>query len=186
MNMAKGDINTYNEDDTWKTKVEGSSRAAHTGGTKAEQQAVGRDMTKDRGVEHTVRNLDGTMEQDRIRSERTTAERDEARLTQDIADVEQAVQVALDVTMECARLYGSARDHIKRLFNQVFFERVLVHTDETITVELNEPFATIASTAVQLAAHEEGTTRKSGARALTSFLEAEIGAVAAFFLRQGF
>lgn len=61
MNMAKGDINTYNEDGTWKTKVEGSSRAAHTDGTKAEQQAVGREMAKDRGVEHTVRNLDGTI-----------------------------------------------------------------------------------------------------------------------------
>lgn len=58
-NMAKGDINTYNEGGTWKSKVEGSSRAAHTGGTKAEQQAVGRDMARDRKVEHTIRNLDG-------------------------------------------------------------------------------------------------------------------------------
>lgn len=37
--MAKGDISTYNEDGVWKSKVEGSGRAAHTGGTKAEQQA---------------------------------------------------------------------------------------------------------------------------------------------------
>lgn len=57
--MAKGDISTYNEDGVWKSKVEGSSRAAHTGGTKAEQQAVGREMARDRGVEHTIRNLDG-------------------------------------------------------------------------------------------------------------------------------
>jgi len=61
MNMAKGDINTYNEDDIWKTKVEDSSRAAHAGGNKAEQQAVGRDRAKDRGVEHIVRNLDDTI-----------------------------------------------------------------------------------------------------------------------------
>lgn len=57
--MAKGDISTYNEDGTWKSKVEGSSRAAHTGGTKAEQQAVGRDMARARNVEHTIRNLNG-------------------------------------------------------------------------------------------------------------------------------
>ncbi len=57
--MAAGDISTYNEDGVWKSKVEGSSRAAHAGGTKAEQQAVGRQMAKDRGVEHTIRNLDG-------------------------------------------------------------------------------------------------------------------------------
>jgi hypothetical protein len=59
--MAKGDINTYNEDGVWKSKVEGSSRAAHTGGTKAEQQAIGRQMAQDREVEHTIRKLDGTI-----------------------------------------------------------------------------------------------------------------------------
>lgn len=59
--MAKGDISTYYENKTWKSKVEGSSRAAHTGGTKAEQQAVGRQMAKDRGVEHTIRKTDGTI-----------------------------------------------------------------------------------------------------------------------------
>jgi hypothetical protein len=74
---------------------------------------------------------------------------------------------------------------VKRLFDQVFLARVLVHADETITVELNEPFATIASTAVQLVAHAKSTTRKSGARNLTSFLEAEIGVVSAFFSGKG-
>lgn len=59
--MAKGDIRTYNEDGVWKSKVEGSTRAAHTGGTKADQQAVGRDMAKGRGVEHTITRLDGTV-----------------------------------------------------------------------------------------------------------------------------
>lgn len=57
--MAEGDIRTYNEDGVWKSKVEGSSRAAHAGGTKAEQQAVGRRMAKARGVEHTISKLDG-------------------------------------------------------------------------------------------------------------------------------
>lgn len=57
--MAKGDISTYNEDGTWKSKVEGSSRAAHAGGTKAEQQAIGREMAQGRKVEHTIRNLNG-------------------------------------------------------------------------------------------------------------------------------
>jgi len=59
--MAKGDISTYNEDGVWKSKVEGSGRAAHVGGTKAEQQAVGRKMAQERGVEHTIRKLDGTI-----------------------------------------------------------------------------------------------------------------------------
>lgn len=59
--MAKGDISTYNEDGVWKSKVEGSSRAAHTGGTKAEQQAIGRKMAQERKVEHTIRKVDGTI-----------------------------------------------------------------------------------------------------------------------------
>ncbi|OBF95120.1 hypothetical protein A5790_01895 [Mycobacterium sp. 852002-51152_SCH6134967] len=59
--MAKGDISTYHEGGVWKSKVEGSSRAAHAGGTKAEQAAVGREMAKARRVEHTIRNQDGTI-----------------------------------------------------------------------------------------------------------------------------
>ncbi|WP_457125739.1 DUF2188 domain-containing protein [Mycobacteroides abscessus] len=59
--MAKGDISTYYEDGTWKSKVEGSSRAAHAGGTKAEQQSIGRKMAEGRHVEHTIRKMDGTI-----------------------------------------------------------------------------------------------------------------------------
>jgi hypothetical protein len=53
--MDKGDVSTYNEDGVWKSKIEGSSRAAHAGGTKA----IGQKMARNRGVEHTIRNLDG-------------------------------------------------------------------------------------------------------------------------------
>jgi Uncharacterized protein conserved in bacteria (DUF2188) len=59
--MPEGDIDTYNEDGTWKSKVEGSSRAAHAGGTKAEQTAVGREMAEDREVEHVIKKTDGTV-----------------------------------------------------------------------------------------------------------------------------
>lgn len=59
--MAKGDVSTYNEDGVWKSKVEGSARAAHTGGTKAEQAAVGKKMAKERKVEHAIKKLDGTI-----------------------------------------------------------------------------------------------------------------------------
>lgn len=59
--MPNGDIITYYEDGEWKSKVAGSSRAAHVGGTKAEQQAVGRGMAIDRKVEHEIRKMDGTI-----------------------------------------------------------------------------------------------------------------------------
>jgi hypothetical protein len=59
--MANGDIETYNEDGQWYSRVEGSSRAAHVGGTKAERQAVGRAMAVERQVEQAVKKLDGTI-----------------------------------------------------------------------------------------------------------------------------
>lgn len=59
--MAEGDIETYYEDGTWKNKVQGSSRAANTAPTKAEAQARGREMAKERGVEHVIKNQDGTI-----------------------------------------------------------------------------------------------------------------------------
>jgi len=57
--MPKGDNETYHENGKWKSKVGGSSRAAHVGGTKAEQQAIGREMARKRRVEHVIKNLDG-------------------------------------------------------------------------------------------------------------------------------
>jgi hypothetical protein len=59
--MPNGDIITYYEDGQWKSKVGGNERATHVGGTKAEQQAVGRDMARERKVEHEIRNMDGTI-----------------------------------------------------------------------------------------------------------------------------
>jgi hypothetical protein len=59
--MPDGDIITYHEDGEWKSKVAGSSRAAHVGGTKAEQQAIGREMAIERKAEHEIRNMDGTI-----------------------------------------------------------------------------------------------------------------------------
>ncbi len=59
--MAKGDIETYHEDGQWKNKVQGSSRAANRYATKAEAQSAGRDMARNRRVEHVIKNKDGTI-----------------------------------------------------------------------------------------------------------------------------
>jgi hypothetical protein len=61
--MPKGDVETYFEDERWKNKVEGNTRASNTADTKAEAQAAGRDMAKDRHVEHIIRNKDGEIGQ---------------------------------------------------------------------------------------------------------------------------
>lgn len=59
--MPEGDVETYYEDGKWKNKVEGSSRAANSGDTKAEVQAKGREMAEKRGVEHIIKKQDGTI-----------------------------------------------------------------------------------------------------------------------------
>jgi hypothetical protein len=59
--MAKGDIETYHEDGVWKNRAQGGQRASNTTETKAEAQSAGRQMAIDRGVEHVIKKLDGTI-----------------------------------------------------------------------------------------------------------------------------
>ena len=59
--MAKGDIDPYNEDGQCKNRPQGNDRASSTHRTKAEAEKAGRDMAKDRKVEHVIKKLDGTI-----------------------------------------------------------------------------------------------------------------------------
>lgn len=59
--MAKGDIETYYEGGRWKNRPQGNQRASNTHDTKAQAQSAGRDMAKDRQVEHVIKKLDGTI-----------------------------------------------------------------------------------------------------------------------------
>lgn len=61
--MTKGDIETYNEGGVWKNRAQGNERASNTARTKAEAEAAGRQMAKDRKVEHIIKNLDGRIAQ---------------------------------------------------------------------------------------------------------------------------
>lgn len=59
--MAAGDIETYHEDGQWKNRPQGNDRASNVHDTKAEAQAAGREMAKDRKVEHVIKKMDGTI-----------------------------------------------------------------------------------------------------------------------------
>jgi hypothetical protein len=59
--MAKAGIETYYEDGEWKNRVQGSSRAANKHSTKAAAEKKGRQMARDRKVEHTIKKQDGTI-----------------------------------------------------------------------------------------------------------------------------
>lgn len=58
--MPDGDVETFHQDGQWRNRVEGTGSGAITvHDTKDEAVRAGRDLARDRGVEHIVRNLDG-------------------------------------------------------------------------------------------------------------------------------
>ncbi|MGV1037851.1 MAG: recombinase family protein, partial [Candidatus Nanopelagicales bacterium] len=66
-------------------------------------------------------------------------------------EIERNLQQALDLTVNCGSAYKEAPEHIKRMFNQAFFERVLVVQDDAapdgvrITTDPREPFDSLFS-----------------------------------------
>ena len=85
-------------------------------------------------------------EQERIsRSLREIEARTSATLTE-FETVEENLARALDLAGDCGAAYEEAPDHIKRMFNQAFFEKVfVVQIDESlagveIDAKLREPF----------------------------------------------
>ena len=66
-------------------------------------------------------------EQAKLTSELGQIERQLAAYQADAAEVRQHLTQALDLLEDCHRLYQAAPPHLKKLLNQVFFERVLVN-----------------------------------------------------------
>ena len=66
-------------------------------------------------------------EQAKLTSELNHIERQLAAYQADAAEVRQHLTQALDLLEDCHRLYSAAPAHLKKLLNQVFFERVLVN-----------------------------------------------------------
>lgn len=66
-------------------------------------------------------------EQAEMSAELSQIERQLAAYQADAAEVRQHLTQALDLLEDCHRLYTAAPAHLKKLLNQVFFERVLVN-----------------------------------------------------------
>ncbi|WP_332306273.1 recombinase family protein [Actinomyces sp. oral taxon 171] len=66
-------------------------------------------------------------EQAELSTELNQIERQLAAYQADAAEVRQHLTQALDLLEDCHRLYSAAPAHLKKLLNQVFFERVLVN-----------------------------------------------------------
>ena len=66
-------------------------------------------------------------EQAELSTELSQIERQLAAYQADAAEVRQHLTQALDLIEDCHRLYQAAPNHLKKLLNQVFFQRVLVN-----------------------------------------------------------
>ena len=66
-------------------------------------------------------------EQAKLSTELSQIERQLAAYQADAAEVRQHLTQALDLLEDCHRLYTAAPAHLKKLLNQVFFDRVLVN-----------------------------------------------------------
>ncbi len=96
---------------------------------------------------------DPGQEQDRI-SKALASITSELKATEAEWDtVETNLQMALDLATDCHAAYLSAPEHIRRMFNQAFFERILVLPDDNdrvgirLEAELAEPFDTLLTKA---------------------------------------
>ena len=86
--------------------------------------------------------------------------------------VERNLQLALDLTVDCGAAYQDAPEDIKRMFNQAFFEKVLIIQDDEsigdirLEAEFREPFDTLLGSELKTA--EAAFKRAHKARSRTS------------------
>jgi site-specific DNA recombinase len=110
-------------------------------------------------------------EQERISSSLAKITRRRSALVDRFDLVEKNLKQALDLTVDCATAYSQAPESIKRMFNQVFFERVLVVPDEDVesgvrvSAELREPFDVILGSDLKVV---EAEVREMGAKRTAS------------------
>ena len=64
---------------------------------------------------------------------------------QNYEDVERNLDAALELVANVGRLYKTAPEHIKRMFNQVFFEKVLATTSNDVTPQRTPLFEALLS-----------------------------------------
>ncbi len=98
-------------------------------------------------------------EQARIGSEVAIAERRLNAADEEFGAVEVNLRQALAVAGDCGATYRQAPDSLRRMFNQVFFRRILVDDEGNVTSELAEPFELLISEELrQAVVSAEGTS----------------------------
>lgn len=82
-------------------------------------------------------------EQARIEKEMEQAKRLLAGTDLRLESIQADLQKALDLLEDCQATYRGSPDHVKRLFNQAFFEKLLIDEEYVVTAPLAEPFRSL-------------------------------------------
>jgi hypothetical protein len=59
--MSRGAVTTYHEAGWWKNKLDGTTSASNVHDTKSAAVVVGREMANSYGVDHVIKNADGSI-----------------------------------------------------------------------------------------------------------------------------
>ena len=98
------------------------------------------------------------------------------------ADLMENLGLALDLIEDCGRAYKSADEHIKRLFNQALFSRLLVNRDGGIVAEFTQPYHSLLSPIKDEVARYNAAKTNNGSK-LTEYLRGMSNRVQDFFGR---
>jgi site-specific DNA recombinase len=109
---------------------------------------------------------DAPMEQARIAQELRQAERILETAEQIQHNIEGTLETALDLLSRCDEAYASAGPTVRRQFNQLFFKKLLIRTDEVEDAEFEEPWESFRSEEVlkQLARSAKAKSARSSSR----------------------
>lgn len=97
-------------------------------------------------------------EQKRLDTELAATNRNLSNLTADLAEADELISIALDIAQHAGNTYRQAPEHIRRMFNQLLFDKLLVTTDDNGQHQLEAtcatPFDIIYSPASRALVHD--------------------------------
>ncbi len=102
-------------------------------------------------------------EQKRLDTELSATNRSLSNLTADIAEADELIAIALDIAQHAGNTYRQASEHIRRMFNQLLFDKLLVTTDDNgqhhVEATSRAPFDVIYSPDTRALVHEARHTQ---------------------------
>ncbi len=97
-------------------------------------------------------------EQKRLDAELSATTRSLDALNADLTEADELIEIALDIAQHAGNTYRQAPEHIRRMFNQLLFDKLLVTTDDNgqhhVEATSRAPFDVIYSPDTRALVHE--------------------------------